>query len=115
MRACEIFHKFTLHALNRPRILAASVRHMVASLQLLAFATALSACGPTITNDNLKVVDQQRLKLDGMGKGLSPKEVESILGQPKRMEFTTLPLETQKKEVSVVRYWASRSGSDKSY
>lgn len=78
---------------------------MVASLHLIAFAAALSACGPTITNDNLKVVDQQRLKLEGTGRGLSPKEVESILGQPGRMESATLPLETQKKEVNVVRYY----------
>ena len=78
---------------------------MVASLHLIAFAAALSACGPTITNENLKVVEQQRVKLESVGKGLSPKEVESILGQPKRVESARLPLETQKKEVDVVRYY----------
>ena len=83
---------------------------MVALLSLITTSAALSACGPTITNDNLKVVDEQRVKLDGLGKGLSPKEVESILGQPKHIETTKLPLETQKKEVDVVRYYYQQDG-----
>jgi hypothetical protein len=83
---------------------------MVASILLFSSVFALCACGPRITNDNLKVVDEQRLKLDGVGKGLSPKEVESILGQPSRQETTKLPLETQKKEVDVVRYYYEQDG-----
>ena len=46
------------------------------------------------------------------GKGISPKEVESILGQPTRMESTKLPLETQKKEVEVVRYFYNQDGEE---
>jgi hypothetical protein len=34
--------------------------------------------------------------LEKVGKGISPKEVESILGQPSQTETTKLPLETQK-------------------
>ena len=87
------------------RILRDTVRHMVASLYFIAATLALSACGPRLTNANLQVVDAQRVKLEGLGKGLSPKEVESILGQPARVEATKLSLETQKKEVDVVRYY----------
>lgn len=83
---------------------------MVAIPSLIALSVAFSACGPTITNDNLKVVDEQRAKLEGTGKGLSPKEVESILGQPKRIETAKLSLETQKKEVDVVRYYYQQNG-----
>jgi len=83
---------------------------MVANLSLIAISAAFTACGPTITNDNLKVVDEQRAKLEAVGKGLSPKEVESILGQPQRIETTKLPLETQKKEVDVVRYYYQQDG-----
>jgi hypothetical protein len=77
---------------------------------LTASTFALCACGPRITNANLQVVDEQRIKLDSQGKGLSPKEVESILGQPTRQEITKLPLETQKKEVDVVRYFYEQDG-----
>jgi hypothetical protein len=83
---------------------------MVAIFSLITIAAAFTACGPTITNDNLKVVDEQRAKLEAGGKGLSPKEVESILGQPKRIETAKLSLETQKKEVDVVRYYYQQDG-----
>ena len=56
------------------------------------------------------MVDEQRIKLETANKGLSPKEVESILGQPTRIESTHLPLETQKKEVDVVRYFYKQDG-----
>jgi len=83
---------------------------MAASLILTASSLAFAACGPRFTNDNLRVVDEQRVKLEKGSKGLSPKEVESILGQPARSEKTRLPLETQKKEVDVVRYFYKQDG-----
>ena len=76
------------------------------SAVLLAFA----GCGPRITNANVEVVNKQRRALEKVGKGFSPKEVESILGQPSRQESTKLPLETQKKEVEVVRYFYDQNG-----
>lgn len=88
------------------------MRHRVASFFFIVLALAISGCGPRITNDNLQVVDDQRVKLDGTGKGLSPKEVESILGQPSRQEMTKLPLETQKKEVEVIRYYYVQDGEE---
>lgn len=79
---------------------------------LSTFLLALSACGPRITNQNLEVVENQRKALENTPKGISPKEVESILGQPSRMETTKLALETQKKEVDVVRFYYKQDGEE---
>lgn len=77
------------------------------SIPLLAL---LPGCGPRITDANIGVVNRQREALEKVGKGISPKEVESILGQPANIETTKLPLETQKKEVDVVRYYYEQDG-----
>jgi hypothetical protein len=69
-----------------------------------------TACGPRITNDNLEVVEKERTSREQFSKGISPKEVESILGQPTRSESTKLALETQKKEVDVVRFYYEQDG-----
>lgn len=78
----------------------------------LSFSLAFSACGPRITNANLGEVEKERATREALGKGISPKEVESILGQPSKMEMTKLPLETQKKEVEVVRYFYVQDGEE---
>jgi hypothetical protein len=83
---------------------------MAACTLFLSFSLVFAACGPRITNANLEVVEQQRLELEKLGKGISPKEVESILGQPTRSESGRLPLETQKKEVEVARYFYEQDG-----
>ena len=70
----------------------------------------ITACGPRITNDNLEVVEKERTGREQIAKGISPKEVESILGQPTRSEVTKLELETQKKEVEVVRFYYEQDG-----
>lgn len=74
------------------------------------FVFAFSACGPRITNQNVAVVNQQRNALDKIGKGLSPKEVESILGQPTRIEKFEIPLETHKPTLDGVRYFYDQGG-----
>lgn len=83
---------------------------MTASVLLSIPLAASSGCGPRITDENIAVVNRQRSALERVGKGISPKEVESILGQPARVESTKLPLETQKKEVDVVRYFYTQDG-----
>jgi len=83
---------------------------MPASIALIISALVFPACGPRLTNQNLAVVESERAKREVLSKGISPKEVESILGQPKRTESTKLPLETQKKEVDVVRYYYEQDG-----
>ena len=92
------------------RILTRIVRLPPAIALSLAVLPALAGCGPRITDANVQVVNKQRQAFERVGKGLSPKEVESILGQPSRQESATLPLETQKKEVKVVRYFYEQEG-----
>lgn len=77
---------------------------------------ALAACGPRFTNANIEVINKELEKADqitksgGRDPGVSPKEVESVLGPPKRVETTKLPLETQKKEVEVTRFYYDQDG-----
>jgi hypothetical protein len=83
---------------------------MTAAVLLSIPLAAVAGCGPRITAANVAVVNRQREALERVGKGISPKEVESILGQPGEIETTKLPLETQKKEVEVVRYFYEQDG-----
>jgi hypothetical protein len=92
------------------RILILTVRRMSAFALHSISALALAACGPNITDANIDVVNKQRAALDKAGKGLSPKEVEAILGQPSKIHSSKLALETQKKEVDVVRYEYKQDG-----
>lgn len=77
---------------------------------LISLTAVLSACGPRISNRNVAVVNQQRQALEKAGKGLSPKEVESVLGQPTRVETFKIPLETQKPILDGVRYFYEQDG-----
>lgn len=80
------------------------------ALPVYAALLALTACGPRITNANLEAVNQQRQALEKAGKGLSPKEVESILGQPRRAEAFKIPLETRKPTLDGLRYFYEQDG-----
>ena len=76
-----------------------------------SLALALAGCGPRITDANIEVVNKQFDAADrSLRGGVSPKEVESILGQPKQVETYTLPLETQKKELNGMRYYYEQDG-----
>lgn len=81
-------------------------------LALLGITPALGlvSCKPEISQSNINAVNSRFDKLENSKKSLSPKEVESILGQPDRVENATLELETQKKEVSVTRYYYEQDG-----
>jgi hypothetical protein len=73
--------------------------------------SAFCSCKPDISQANIDAVNSRFEKLDKSGKrSLSPKEVESILGQPDRVENATIELETQKKEVGVTRYYYQQDG-----
>ena len=82
----------------------------IAILSTLIFA--LNACGPRITNRNVAVVNQQRRTLEKAGRGISPKEVESILGQPIRVETFKIPIETQRPLLDGVRYFYEQDGQE---
>ncbi|MDQ3621296.1 MAG: hypothetical protein M3463_02245 [Verrucomicrobiota bacterium] len=88
------------------------VRNMVASLFLSALTLVLAACGQRITNQNLEAVETQRSAMERAGKGLSPKEVESILGQPARVESFKIPLETQRPLLEGLRYTYVQDGEE---
>jgi hypothetical protein len=83
---------------------------MAACTLFTSLLFVVAACGPRITNDNLTVVEKERVTREEIAKGIGPKEVESILGQPTRSEVTKLALETQKKEVEVARYYYEQDG-----
>jgi hypothetical protein len=80
----------------------------IAALALAALS--LAACEARITDANIAVVNRQ-YETGEQGKGsVSPKEVESILGPPKSSASRILSLETQKKEVELVRYYYEQDG-----
>lgn len=80
-------------------------------LTLVLAPFALASCKPEITNANIEAVNIRQDKTEqSTRKGLTPKEVESILGLPDRVENTTLELETQKKQVPVTRYYYEQNG-----
>lgn len=86
-------------------------RMMTACFLPPACCLGVAACGERITNANIDVVNRQLDLVEKADRGgVSPKEVESILGPPTRIETTTLPLETQKKEIEVVRYFYRQDG-----
>lgn len=91
-------------------MLLGTVRHMGSIAALFTLAASVGACGPRITDQNVNVINQQRLALEKAGKGLSPKEVESILGQPARVETFKIPLQTQRQLLDGARYFYEQDG-----
>lgn len=86
-------------------------RAMTAGILQALFCLGLAACGERISTANIDVVNHQLDLVEKSDRsGVSPKEVESILGPPTRIETKMFPLETQKKEVEVVRYFYEQGG-----
>lgn len=77
-------------------------------------ALSLTGCGPRITNANIDALNREfddsetAEKKAAREAGVSPKEVESILGPPKRIEVKTV--ERPIKEVKLVRYYYEQDG-----
>jgi hypothetical protein len=86
------------------------LRNLSRLLLLTAAALLLVSCGPRFTNKNLEVVNREFESGERTKGGVSTKEVESILGPPKRVETYRLELETQKKELGGVRYYYDQDG-----
>ena len=86
--------------------------HISLPAALLCFSLlGLCSCKPEISQSNIDAVNTRFEKLEKTGKKtLSPKEVESILGPPDRVENVTIELETQKKEVGLTRYYYEQDG-----
>lgn len=77
----------------------------------LAALLGCASCKPQITNANIDAVNLRSEKADQAGrKGLSPKEVEAILGQPDSIDSTPIELETQKRQIPLTRYRYNQDG-----
>src|SRR6516225_11475979 len=71
-----------------------------ALILVTAAMLATSGCEREFANRNL-----EQVKLN-----MSQKEVESIIGNPDRIEKAELELETQKKTMSITRYFYNQKG-----
>jgi hypothetical protein len=80
----------------------------VSLLLSLPFA-ALAACGPKVTNDNIKALNRQFEQAEKTGKSMSVKEVESIMGPPGRTESFPIEMRTVK-ELPGLRYYYEQDG-----
>lgn len=96
----------------RPRRGVVSViRHSSLVVPLL-----LSACGPRITNANIEAVNKEferresNAPTDPTERGMSPKEVESILGIPSQVENFKIEVQTRKPVLDGVRYYYEQDG-----
>ena len=99
-------------SVNLRALLEEMIERDASDLHITAGERAKLRVDGDITNANLEVVERERVNRDTSGRGIGPKEVESILGQPTRSETTKLALETQKKEVDVVRYYYVQDGEE---
>jgi hypothetical protein len=80
-------------------------------IAVCAAPVAFCACKPEIKVSNIEAVNARHEAAQSSTRShLSPKEVESILGQPTRIERTELELETQKKQIPVTRYYYEQGG-----
>jgi hypothetical protein len=66
----------------------------------LAACLALDGCQRKLTDQNLSCLKQD----------MSPKEVESILGQPNKQDMRELPLQADVKTLPVLRYVYEQNG-----
>jgi hypothetical protein len=83
---------------------------MTPMLAVAASLLGLSACERRITDSNIAVVNREFERSEQGSGGVTPKEVESVLGPPKSVTVKSLSLETQKKEVEIVRYYYEQNG-----
>lgn len=80
------------------------------NIAILLALLAATGCGPRISRANIDVVNRQFEAAQRQGRSLSAKEVESILGQPSRVE--THPIEQPTVRVfPVVRYIYEQQGN----
>ena len=75
-----------------------------------AMLLGLCACERRITNANISVINRDFERGEQLAGGVTTKEVESVLGPPKSVTVKSLSLETQKKEVEIVRYYYEQDG-----
>jgi hypothetical protein len=86
-----------------------AARHVI--ILSLTVPLLLAACGGRrITNDNIEALNRLFDSSEKEGRGLTPKEVESVLGQPNRTQTFKLEVQTAKPVLQGVRYYYKQDG-----
>lgn len=82
---------------------------MLASVLFSSLALGLTACGPRVADRNIDALNRLYESAERSGKTLTIKEVESVLGQPTRVEQFPIEMQTTK-ELPGVRYYYKQNG-----
>jgi hypothetical protein len=98
-----------LRALDALRTLRNTVRFMLASVLSFSSAIGFTACGPHVADRNIDAINHLYETAERSGKSLTIKEVESVLGQPKKIEAFPIEMQTTK-ELPGVRYYYEQDG-----
>ena len=91
------------------RTLRGTVRFLPASVVLFSLALAFSGCGPRVEDRNIDALNRLYENAERAGKTLTIKEVESVLGQPAKIEAFPIEMQTTK-ELPGVRYYYVQDG-----
>jgi hypothetical protein len=104
-----MFHKIRLRGCDGVRTLRDIVRFMPASVLSFSLVLAFAACGPQVEDRNIDALNRLYEIAERTGKAVSIKEVESVLGQPRRVESFPIEMQTTK-ELLGVRYYYQQRG-----
>ena len=80
-----------------------------ASVLYLSFAIGFAACGPRVEDRNIDALNRLYENAERGGKTLTIKEVESVLGQPVKVEAFPIEMQTTK-ELRGMRYYYAQDG-----
>ena len=69
---------------------------MLATALPFSLFLGLSACGPRLADRNIDAVNRLYEQAEKSGKSVSIKEVETVLGQPSRVEAFPIEMQTTK-------------------
>ena len=83
---------------------------MLVSVLSITISLGFAACGPRVENSNIDALNRLYETAERSGKSLSIKEVESVLGQPKKMESFPIEMQTTR-ELPGVRYYYKQGDS----
>jgi hypothetical protein len=76
----------------------------------LTGVAAVAGCGPKITNTNIDALVRQFNESERSGGYISPKEVESVLGPPTRVERFEMEIQTRRPVIEGLRYAYEQNG-----
>ncbi len=82
---------------------------MLTSVLFSALAFGSAGCRPHVANRNIDALNHLYETAEKSGKSVSIKEVESMLGQPMKVESFPIEMKTTK-ELPVVRYYYQQDG-----